>query len=69
MPKATITFDLPEEQSDYEVAMNAGKMYCALFEIYNVCRSEWKHNQNATEATIAVAEIINDLIPSFILGD
>jgi hypothetical protein len=68
MPKATIEFNLPEEQSDHDVAMNAGKMYCALFEIYNVCRAEWKYNNSATDATIALAKKINDIIPEFIFG-
>lgn len=44
MPKAIIEFNLPEENDDYELAVNASKMYCILWDLrQNVFRPARKH--------------------------
>ena len=45
MPKATLTFDLPEEESDFHQAVNGGKYLIAIQELYNEFRSKSKHAQ------------------------
>lgn len=43
MAKVTFEFDYYEDRSEVSMIQNAGKMYCALFEIYNIIRTEFKH--------------------------
>lgn len=45
MAKFIIELDYYEDKEAIEVHMNAHKYYSALFEIYNLCRSELKHGQ------------------------
>ena len=42
MPKATITFTLPEEKDDYYLANNGMKMYSILWEFDQWLRQEIK---------------------------
>lgn len=42
--KATIEFELPEDQDQYEIANNASKMYLALWDIKQLLRSKLKYN-------------------------
>lgn len=42
--KATIEFELPEDEEQYEIANNAGKMYMALWDIKQLFRSTLKYN-------------------------
>lgn len=43
MPKATLTFDLPEEESDFKHATNGLKYLITMQELYNELRSKSKH--------------------------
>jgi hypothetical protein len=43
MPKATITYDLPEEQDDFDFANNGGKFYSVLWELDQYLRSKVKY--------------------------
>ena len=50
MPKVTLTFQLPEEQSEYETTTKAGKMASAMWEISNeVFRPARKHGYQNSE--------------------
>jgi hypothetical protein len=42
--KATIEFNLPEDEEQYQIANNAGKMYLALWDIKQLFRSTLKYN-------------------------
>ena len=44
--KATIEFELPEDQDQYEIANNASKMYLALWDIKQLFRSKLKYNSD-----------------------
>ena len=66
--KATFEFNLPEEETDYEIYINSMKMYSALLEIFNTCRNEWKYNDKANEQSIELAELIASIIPEFVIG-
>lgn len=43
MPKATIEYNLPEEQDDFELATNAGKYYAILFDLDQYLRNFVKY--------------------------
>ena len=61
--KATFEFNIPEEETDYEIYVNSMKMYSALLEIFNTCRNEWKYNDKANEQSIELAQLIFAMIP------
>ena len=62
MPIATITFNLPEEHSEYRDCMNASKMYCILWDIDQHCRDilKYGHQYKSVED---LAEYIRSEIP------
>lgn len=63
MPKATLTFQLPEEQAEFDAACRARQAISALWDIDQACRSLLKHGE-PTEAESALAERIREMIPS-----
>ena len=42
--KATMVFILPEEKTDFTLAINGSKMYCILWEFDQWLRGEIKYN-------------------------
>ena len=63
MPKLTITYQLPEEQHEYDSA-RLGSVACrTLWEIDQHCRSLLKHGEPGEE-TERLAEHIRAMIPS-----
>lgn len=44
MPKATLAFNLPEDQSDFELARSGSKLYCMLWDIQQKLREWRKYN-------------------------
>ena len=59
--KAILEFELPDDQEEYEYAVNARKMYSALWDIKQLIRSKLKHNSdNLTDAELKQWEIIHD---------
>ena len=43
MPKARLEFTLPEEQEEFDAAVNVGKYQSALNDIYNFLRADSKY--------------------------
>ncbi len=43
MPKATLTFNLPEEQHEYRLANKAGELSLILWDFTQLVRSKTKH--------------------------
>ena len=43
--KATLEFNLPEDQSDFDFAVQGGKMYSALWDISKELRTLWKYEE------------------------
>jgi hypothetical protein len=41
--KATLHFDLPDDELDWIIHKKAGDMYSALWEMYTELRQEWKY--------------------------
>lgn len=59
--KAILEFNLPDDQEEYEYAVNAPKMYLALWEIKQLIRSKLKYNPDGlTDAELKQWEIIQN---------
>ena len=59
--KAILEFELPDDQSEYELAVDAPKMYNALWDIKQLIRSKVKHNPDGlTDDDLNQWEIIQD---------
>ena len=43
--KAKLTFNLPEDQHDFDLAIQSGKMYSALWDISQELRKLWKYEE------------------------
>lgn len=43
MPKVTITFNLPEEESELNLCRKAGALYSAIYEYTNTLRNKTKY--------------------------
>lgn len=49
MVKATLTYNLPEDDSDFVLAKNGGKYYSALWQISQIIRKHRKYGQKMTD--------------------
>jgi hypothetical protein len=61
MPIATLRFDLPEEQGDYDAARLGRQMAATIWEIDQRCRSLLKHG-DPSEETARLAEEIRQML-------
>jgi glutamate-1-semialdehyde aminotransferase len=66
MPHVLIRFRLPEEQSEFDTAIQGGRARSVLWDIDQACRSLLKHGE-PTEAEAALAERIRAMIPAELL--
>lgn len=62
MPKATLQFNLPDEQGDFDAAIHGREALSVLFDIHQRCRSLLKHG-NPTNEEARLAEEIQEMIP------
>jgi hypothetical protein len=63
--KATIEFNLPEDQYEFELMNEAGKMFCALLEIERMLRRWYKYetlNQSQYDIVEKIRDEFNDII-------
>lgn len=59
--KAILEFELPDDQEEYKLAVNAPKMYSALWDIKQLIRSKLKYNPDSlTDAELKQWEIMQD---------
>jgi hypothetical protein len=68
MPKGQLTFDLPEEQDEFERACKAMDFYCVLSNIDGELRNHLKHNTHPEwdNATVeAIRKILWDLVADY----
>jgi len=56
MPKITVNFDLPEEQSEYDTFNNARNYYCALWDLSQQLRQWYKYDDRDS---ISIEELQN----------
>jgi hypothetical protein len=61
MPKATLSFTLPEENEEFKLANTAGDMACALHDIsQNIFRPARKHGYPDPEVQALVEKLGDD---------
>lgn len=60
--KATIEFNLPEDQTEFDMATNANKYYSALFNFQQYLRNKLKHEDLTPEQESIVAVIQSDFL-------
>lgn len=63
--KATLEFDLPEEQDSFDKAANAWKMWLAINEFDNRLRNwiKYEHNfNNAEEALYETRKLLHEML-------
>ena len=65
-PVATFSFNLPDEQGDYDAARLGSQALLTLWEIDQKCRSLLKHGDPTPEAR-KLAEEIRGMIPGEML--
>ena len=65
-PVATLRFNLPDEQGDYDAARLGGKALLTLWDIHEKCRSLLSHG-NPTPEAARLAEEIRGMIPGEML--
>lgn len=65
MPKAILEFQLPEEQEEYNLAINAIKYHCAIHDIRNYLRTLRKYDDrnkiNKEELIDAIHALLENL--------
>ena len=66
MPTATLRFDLPDEQGDFDAARLGRSALSALWEIDQRCRSLLRHGEPTPEEG-RLAQEIRALIPAELL--
>ena len=47
--KATLEFNLPDDQHEFDLAVQGGKMYSALWDISQDLRKLWKYEELSEE--------------------
>ena len=62
MPIATLKFNLPEEKSEYDLAIKGGDYYSALWEIDQRCRSITKYGEKID--VYELCDEIRNMIPN-----
>jgi len=62
MPVVTVTYNLPDEQGEYDASRLGREAISALWEIDQVCRSLLKHGE-PTQGERRLAEEIRRMIP------
>lgn len=66
MPKATLEFDLPDDQGDFDAAMHGREALSVIWEIDQRLRGLLKHG-TPTDAEAKLAEEIREMIPFHLL--
>jgi hypothetical protein len=65
--KATLEFNLPEEEAEFDFAVQGGNMYAALWDISQELRTLWKYEE-LNDDEFKIVEKIRDKFYE-ILGD
>lgn len=66
MPTATLTYNLPDEQDDFDAARTGRKAISSLREIDQTCRTSLKYG-NPDPDVARLLQQIRDLIPGELL--
>lgn len=57
MPRATLSFTLPEEEAEFRMASGAGALWCAAEEFQNFLRSTRKYRELTSDQATLLEEI------------
>lgn len=61
MPTATLVFNLPEEQEDFELINNASKYYSVIWDLDQFMRNKIKYaNDHNPEPFIETVQLVRD---------
>jgi len=63
--KATLEFDLPEEDYEWKRAVRCGDVECAISDFKNNLRNYWKHGHEFKTADEAIDKIYEELHEAF----
>lgn len=66
MPRATLTYDLPDDHAEFRAAIAGREALAVLHDIDRLCRDKLKHGE-LPEAVKAIVQQIRDLIPGELL--
>ena len=58
--EATLRFNLPDEQPEFETAFNGSKWCCVAWELDQHLRSQLKYNEKLTEEQYNICQEIRD---------
>jgi len=58
--KAKLEFNLPDEQIEFDDAINGGKWKLVIWEINQFLRNEMKHNDKVTEEQYQAYRIVQE---------
>jgi len=58
--KATLEFNLPDDQHEFDLAVQSGNMYAALWDISQELRTMWKYKEYQSEEEYALVDSIRD---------
>lgn len=58
--KATLEFNLPEDQNEFELMNDAPRMFCSLIEIERILRNLYKYDETLNESQMDVVEKIRE---------
>ncbi len=64
--KATLEFNLPDEQEEYSMAIDGGKYRAAVDEVYSWIRSQLKYNDLLTEPQSEILESLRTHLSEYI---
>lgn len=59
--KHTLTFNIPEEKNELDLAMKGGDYYCQLWDIQEKCRSLLKYGQDEDMTKKKLIEFIEEI--------
>ena len=60
--KATIEFNLPDDQTEFDIATNANKYYSALFNFQQYLRNKLKHEDLSDDRIFVIEQIQSDFL-------
>jgi len=62
MPTATLTFQLPDEESDHMACVNARKIVSACWEADQHCRALIKYADDPSDDAVRLAEAVREIL-------
>ena len=61
MPKVTMQFDLPEEESEMLLAQRGSEFYCAILEMQKEVRQHRKYDKKLEDCFERITQILDEV--------